>query len=95
MVCDHRPLKSESNRCRLVVGGDHLIYDNETAAPAANLLEAKLIFNSTISTSNARFLTMDIEDFFLSSTMPNPEYIRMRISEIQDDIIIKYNMRTI
>ena len=26
MVCDHRPLKSEPNRCRLVVGGDRLTY---------------------------------------------------------------------
>ena len=26
MACDHRPLKSEQNRCRLVVGGDRLTY---------------------------------------------------------------------
>ena len=64
MVCDHRPLKTEPSRCRLVVSGDRLTYDNETAAPAVNLLEAKLIFNSTISTPNARCMTMDIKDFF-------------------------------
>ena len=95
MVCDHRPLKSEPNRCRLVVGGDRLTYDNETAAPAANLLEAKLIFNSVISTANAKFFTMDIKDFFLSSTMPKKEYMKMHLTEIPEDIINRYNMRDI
>ena len=66
MVCDHQPLKIETYRCRLVVGGDKLNYDQETAVSAANLLEAKLILNCTISTPNAKFFTMDIKDFFLS-----------------------------
>ena len=92
MVCDHRPLKTEPNRCRLVVGGDRLTYDNETAAPAANLLEAKLIINSTISTPHARFITADIKDFFLSSIMPTAEYMKMHIDEIPSDIITKYDM---
>ena len=95
MVCDHRPLKSEPNRCRLVVGGDRLTYDNETAAPAANLLEAKLIINSTISTPNARFITADIKDFFLSSIMPTAEYMKMHIDEIPRDIVSKYNMENL
>ena len=92
MVCDHRPLKKEKNRCRLVVGGDRLTYDNETAAPAANLLEAKLILNSTISTKNAKFLTADIKDFFLSSKMDKPEFMKMHKSEIPTDIFSRYKM---
>ena len=49
MVCDHRPLKTEKYRCRLVVGGDKLPYDDDSTALAANLLETKLLSNSTIS----------------------------------------------
>ena len=90
MVCDHQPLKKELNRCRLVVGGDRLTYEHETAAPAANLLEAKLMFNSTISTKNAKFLTIDIKDFFLSSKMAQREYMRMHWDEIPQDIKTKY-----
>ena len=92
MVYDHHPLKSEKYRCCLVVGGDRLTYDNKTAAPAENLLEAKLIFNSTISTPCARFRTADIKDFFLASKMPNVEYMKMHIDEIPEVIINKYNM---
>ena len=49
MIRDHRPLKKKK-WCRLVVGGDYLAYSHEIAAPAANLLESKMIFNGSIST---------------------------------------------
>ena len=66
MVCDIRPLKTEKFRVRLTVGGDRLQYPDDTASPAASLLEAKLLINSTISQSAqmARFMTIDIKDFF-------------------------------
>ena len=41
-VCDHRPLKTEQWRVRLVVGGDKLPYDNDSGSPAANLLDTKI-----------------------------------------------------
>ena len=53
MVCDYRPLKAEQYQCKLVVGGDKLPYDEDAAAPAANLLETKLLINSTISQKKA------------------------------------------
>lgn len=77
MVCDYRPLKSEKHRCRLVVGGDKLPYTADAAAPAANLLETKLLLNSTISQPTARFMSIDISNFFLSSTIPEPEFMKI------------------
>ena len=77
MVCDYRPLKSEPHRCRLVVGGDKLPYDQDSAAPAANLLESKILFNSTISRPSTRFMTINISNFFLSSHMDEPEFMRI------------------
>jgi len=74
-VCDHRPLKDEEWRVRLVVGGDKLAYPDDPASPAANLLDTKLIINSTISDSNkgARFMTVDLKNFFIGSAVPRPE----------------------
>ncbi len=63
MVCDYRPLKSEPHRCRLVVGGDNLPYDNDSAAPATNLLETKILLNSTINQLSAQFMTIVISNF--------------------------------
>ena len=65
-VCTHRPLKSEPNRIRLVVGGDSLTCDDDTSSPAASLLETKLMLNSVISDAKqgARFMSLDLKDFF-------------------------------
>jgi hypothetical protein len=49
-VCDYRPLKDEPYRVRLTVGGDRLPYPADAGAPAATILEAKLLFNSVVST---------------------------------------------
>ncbi len=90
MVCDYRPLKSEPHRCHLVNGGDKLPYDNDTAAPAANLLETKILFNSTISQPSAQFMTIDIINFFLSSQMDEPEFMCIHRDDIPDDILTQY-----
>ena len=78
-VCNYRPLKSEPYRVRLTIGGDKLEYPDETASPAASLIGSKLIANSVISdhkAKNARFCTLDIKYFFLSTKMNRSEYIK-------------------
>ena len=80
MVCDYRPLKSEKYRVRLIVGGDKLTCDFNVASPAASILETKLIINSVILDAHkgARFLTLDIKDFFLCSTLDDLEYMTIK-----------------
>ena len=63
--------KEEQYRVRLTIEGDRLYYANETASPAANLLDAKILINSTISDAeqNARFMVIDIKNCFLMSPL--------------------------
>ena len=42
-VCNHRPLKDEKWRIRLVVGGDRLEYYSDSGSPATDLTETKLL----------------------------------------------------
>ncbi len=93
-VCDYRPLKSEPNRVRMVVGGDKLDYHEDAASPAASLLETKILINSTISDAHrgAKFLSCDLKDFFLATPMDRPEYMRIPISNFPQDIITKYKL---
>ena len=93
-VCDYRPLKSEKWRVRLVVGGDKLDYLPDSGSPTTTLLETKLLVNSVISDckKGARFACCDIKDFFLSSPMATPEYMRIHRKYIPNDIINKYNL---
>ena len=66
IVCDYRPLKEEKYRVRLTIGGDKLDYDQETALPTTNLIDTKILINSTISYAHegAQFMSVDIKDFF-------------------------------
>ena len=93
-VCDFRPLKSEPYRVRLVVGGDKLVYLADSGAPAASMLETKLMVNSVISDAHlgARFLSADLKDFFLSSFMPEPEYMKIPWRLIPADIRTRYDL---
>ena len=52
IICDYRPLKTETNRARLTIGGDVLDYFEDTSFPVASLLKAKLLINSFISDSH-------------------------------------------
>ena len=93
-VCDYRPLKQEAYRIRITVGGDKLSYDKDAGSPAANLLETKILLNSTISDANkgARFMSLDIKDHFLATPMRDPEYMRVPFKYFPQDIIDKYNL---
>jgi hypothetical protein len=92
-VYPERPEKAEPNRTHFTVGGDQINYPGEVATPTADLLVAKILFNSTISMSGARFMTMDISNFYLNLPLAHPEYIRIKISDIPEEIINEYNLR--
>ena len=64
---------------RLTLGGDVLVYAGDASSPAASLLEAKLLLNSVISDSHlgARFMSLDIKDFFLQTQLDEPELMRI------------------
>eukprot|EP00804_Cyclotella_cryptica_P006027 CCRYP_000266-RA/>CCRYP_000266-RA protein AED:0.28 eAED:0.30 QI:0/0/0/1/1/1/3/0/662 len=92
-VCTIRPEKKEPYRTRLVVGGDRINYPGEVATPTADMLAAKILFNSVISTAAARFMTMDISNFYLNTPLQRPKYIRMKVTDIPEEIINKYKLR--
>eukprot|EP00804_Cyclotella_cryptica_P012262 CCRYP_013844-RA/>CCRYP_013844-RA protein AED:0.25 eAED:0.25 QI:0/0/0/1/0/0/2/0/707 len=91
-VCTVRPKKAEPNRTRFTVGGDRINYSGEVATPTAEMLTAKLLFNSVISTPGAKFMTMDISNFYLMTPLPRPEYLRLKLSGIPTEIIREYRL---
>ena len=86
-LCLVRPEKAEPNRTRFVVDGDRINYPGEVGTPTAEMLVAKMLFNSVISTKNTRFMTMDIANFYLMTPLSRPEYIRVSIRDIPEEII--------
>ena len=93
-VLDYRPLKSEPHRIRITVGGDRLTYPFDAGSPAANLLETKLLLNSTISDAHrgARFMSADLKNFFLATPMARDEFMRVKLKYFPSDICAKYDL---
>ena len=59
------------------------------------MLVAKILFNSIVSTRNAKFMTVDISNFYLMTPLKRPEYICINIKDIPEKIINEYQLRKI
>jgi len=92
-VCNKRPKKSEVNRTWFTVGGDKINYPGAVATPTAEMLVAKIVFNSVISTKDAKFMTIDISNFYLNSPLPRPEFVKIKINNVPEEIITEYKLR--
>jgi hypothetical protein len=66
-VVDIKDHKEEKERTRLIVGGDQIEYPGDKSTRPAGLTTAKIIINIDISTSGAKFLVIDIKNFYLNT----------------------------
>ncbi len=64
-MCTVRPEKAEPNQTDFTAGEDRINYPGKVATPTAEMLVAKMLFNSVISMKGAPFMTMDISNFYL------------------------------
>ena len=88
----YKPDKLEKNRSRLTVGGDRIKYPFDVSAPTADLPTIKLLWNSVLSSPGAKYFTMDISNFYLGSPLPRPEFMRLPINIIPEEIMQQYKL---
>ncbi len=86
-VCTVQPEKAKPNQMRFTVGGDRINYPGAVATPTAEMLVAKMLFNSVISTKDARFMTMDISNFYLMILLHHPKFIQLKLNNIPVEVI--------
>ncbi len=51
------------------MGGNLVNYPDDCGTPTAYFLTVKLMFNSIISATNAKFMIINIKDFYLMTPM--------------------------
>ena len=78
---------------RLVVGGDQVDYPYKVNTKTVDLDTTKMFLNSVISTPSARFMTMDIKDFYLDTPLKRYEYIHMQYNIIPRKIVEQYHLQ--
>ncbi len=94
-VCEEKPHKTEVQLTRLTMGGDKVNYPYEVRTPTAEMLLVKTHLNSIVPTPNAQYMTIDISNFYLNMPMVHLEYFKIKLSDIPDEVIDKYNLRDI
>jgi hypothetical protein len=68
-------------RIRGTVGGDRINYVGDVSARTADMSVVKILLNAVVS-ENARWMTIDIKDFYLGTPLTRPEYMRIPLSKI-------------
>ena len=91
-VCQVRTEKKEPNRTRATLGGNLINYPDDVGMPTADLLLIKIFLNSVISTPGAKFANADISNFYLMTPLKRPEFARVKLSDIPDEIIQLYGL---
>jgi hypothetical protein len=93
IVAKIRPEKKENKRIRLTVGGDCIDYPVKASTPTADITTAKCLLNSLVSTPDAKFMSIDLANFYLNTPMERFEYMRIPLSTIPDCIMDQYNLK--
>ena len=91
-VCTIRTEKKDPYRTRATMGGNLINYPDDVGTPTANLLLIKIFLNSVISTKGARFANADIANFYLMTPLSRPEYAKIKLSDIPEEVIKAYNL---
>jgi len=60
--------------------------------PAANLITIKLLLNSILSTLGAKFITIDIKNFYLETELKDKQYMFISAKLIPEEIMKHYNL---
>jgi hypothetical protein len=74
------------------MGGNLVISPGDCGTPTADLLMVKLLLNSIISTPHAKFMTLNLKDFYLMTPMKRYEYFQIKLELFPQDIIDKYDL---
>ena len=92
VVCEVHLEKDDPDRTRITIGGNRICYPGDVGTNTASLELVKLLLNSVLSRKDARFSTFDLKNFFFDTPMPEPEYVRIKISDIPAEFILEYKL---
>jgi hypothetical protein len=91
-VVDIKDHKEEKERTRLTVGGDQIEYPGYKSTQTAGLTTAKILINSVISTLGAKFLVIDINNFYLNTPLGQFEYMVINLSSLPQETTENYDL---
>ena len=92
IIVDYIPQKDDPYRVRITAGGNLIIYSGELTTRTADITTSKILWNSVLSTTNAKYMCLDIKNIYLCAPMNHYEYMKMPISIFPQHVIEEYNL---
>ncbi len=80
VVVNFCPQKLDLHRIWITAGGNLINYPGELTTKTADLTTSKLMWNSVLSTKGAKFMCLDIKNFYLTAPLNRFEYMKMPLS---------------
>ena len=77
------------------MGGNLLDFTGNISAPTVSFNTAKCVFNIVVSTPGDRCLLADIKNFNLNIILPDPEFMRIPLKIIPQEIIDTYDLKAL
>ena len=91
-VCLVRTEKKVPNCTDATMGGKLINYPEDVGTNTATLLLIKIFLNSVISTLGAYFKNINLAIFYLMTPLKQPEFTKIKLSNIPEEIIQEYNL---
>jgi hypothetical protein len=92
VVVDFRPQKADPHRIRITAGVNLIHYPGELTTCTADLTTSKLMWNSVLSTEGAKYMCLDIKNFYFTAPLDRYEYMKMPLSLFPSWIKEQYNL---
>ena len=80
-------MRQFARKIRATLGGNLIHYPDDVGTPTADLLLIKIFLNSVISSDGAKFATANLSNFYLMMPLKQPEYGRVKMTDIPNEII--------
>jgi hypothetical protein len=92
VVCKVRPTKADPNQTHITIGGNTINYTSDCGTKTGSHETVKLVINSTLFMPGAKYMTADLSNFYLNIPLDRPEYARIQLSVIPQEVIDEYKL---
>jgi hypothetical protein len=92
IVVDYQPQKDDPKRVCITDGGNLIDYPGKLTTRTADLVTSKMLWNSVLSTPNAKYACADIGDMYLQTPMHQYEYMLIKANLVPDEFKDLYNL---
>ena len=95
VVCEVRPGNKDPNLTRITICGTNVCHPGDEGTNTASLDLIKLMIKSILSIAGAKYVCFYIENFYLSTPLGRPEYVKIQLSKIPQEFINEYNLTSL